>query len=66
MIKKAHALDDFIVSFGTEPLEGESLKQFYCDQTLPVRYNYESKYSPLVELREACAVPNSKNAHLLI
>ena len=64
-MKHAKQVSEIINAFSPEPLKGEQMEKFYCDDTM--EYRMSDKYvSPIENIFEACQEESPHNAFLLL
>lgn len=64
-MKHAYQVSEIINAFSPEPLRGEEMKQFYCNDTM--EYRMSDKYdSPIEDIYEMCQEDRRRNAFLLL
>ncbi len=64
-MKHANRVSEMINAFSPEPLQGEEMEKFYCNDTM--EYRMSDKYdSPIEDIFEMCQEEGTQNAFLLL
>lgn len=64
-MRYANQISEMINAFSPEPLKGEQMEKFYCDDTM--EYRMSDKYnSPMEDIFEICQEEGTHNAFLLL
>lgn len=64
-MKHANQVSEIINAFSPEPLKGEQMEKFYCNDTM--EYRMSDKYdSPIEDIYEICQEEGTQNAFLLL
>lgn len=64
-MKYANRVSEIINAFSPEPLKGEQMEKFYCNDTM--EYRMSDKYdSPIEDIFEICQEEGTQNAFLLL
>ena len=64
-MKYAEKISEMMNAFSPEPLQNHQMDEFYCGDTM--EYRTSDKYvSPIEDIFDACQMPSSQNAFLLL